>query len=393
MPAPIRILAIGHEASRSGAAIIHLGWLKWATQQPNRFELRSITVRPGPLLKEWPKETSNNVLSWIHPQKDIITRWFHTRLVDRPGLLRRRLERALCRLGPAWADVVLVNTLTLGWLFEPLKSLAVPVVVHAHELGESIRQFTYPADIERMKRIAYRWIAVSNSVGTYLEESLGVDPRLIDVVRNFVPPRPTLTIMPFKIEIAAAYGLPAEVPWVIAVGNVAPIKRPDLFIEVAECFRRSGNAECAFIWIGEQSATVYNRELRHANANGAVHFVGAVPDPRPWIKAATLLLITSLEESSSIVALEAAELGTPIIAIEGAGGTDEFLASGSGFLVPTASAETIAGEVGRLLRQPGIAAAAVAMAAKKVAAESNYGLQCEALASVLEGTRTDRVYQ
>src|SRR5208283_4507053 len=144
---PLRLLAIGHEASRSGAVIIHLGWLNWAAARPERFQVSSLLVRPGPLLAEWPRAFRVATLSHLDQARSRMERWVSTRLVDRPRFVARRFRRYLAQLDLRDIDVVLANTLTLGWLLAELPPGGCPVVVHAHELAGATGRFAAPRDL------------------------------------------------------------------------------------------------------------------------------------------------------------------------------------------------------------------------------------------------------
>ena len=373
--------------------MIHLGWLAWAAGRPERFRVSSLLVRPGPLLAEWPPAVRVETLSHLDQARSRLERWVSTRLVDRPRIVARRFRRYLARLDLREIDVVFVNTLTLGWLLAELPPGACPVVVHAHELAGATGRFTTPQDLAVLRKVTNRWIAVSEAVRRHLVENLAVVPERVAVIRNFLPPREPflLTRAQARAQLAGLHPLPAGAPWIVAVGNLAPVKDPAMFLAVAERIRTVLGRTCAFIWVGDGARTVSGKEILRSSAARQVFFAGPAADPRIWLAAADFALVTSIEESSSLVVLEAAEAGTPIIAFSGTGGSDEFLRGGAGCLVAERSAEALTAAVERWLDRPDEATGCAAVAAEKVRSEASYESQCEALAAVLECVREERV--
>jgi len=376
---------LGHEASRSGAAMIHRAWLQWAIARPEYHDLRSVLVRRGPLLDDWPPGLRVDVLSCFDRDRGLGWRGLRSRVVDRQTIIAWRLRRLVRRESIGAETVVFVNTLTLGWLFPILEACRCRVVVHAHELAGATSRSVSPKDLAAMRRVAERWIAVSEAEKRHLIKTLGVSEDQIVLVRNFIPPRPVRLSEPkeTRLSLGRRYEIPPDAHWVVAVGNLAQVKAPEVFLEVARLVNVH-KRPVAFIWIGDGLKTPYGRRLTNCPGADIVHWVGHCEDPTSWLDAAAMVLVTSVEESSSLVALEAAQLCRPTLAFAGTGGIDEFLVDGSGFLVAERSARAMATAVVNLLENPAAARKAGQMAKAKASVESNYERQCEALASALK---------
>jgi hypothetical protein len=79
-----------------------------------------------------------------------------------------------------------------------------------------------------------QWIAVSEAVRNHLIIELGVCDERINVVGNFAAePVAAFSQAEARAIQAAAYGVDARKPWVLAVGNIGPVKAPELFIALA----------------------------------------------------------------------------------------------------------------------------------------------------------------
>ena len=79
-----------------------------------------------------------------------------------------------------------------------------------------------------------------------------------------------------------------------------------------------------------------------------VHWIGQVEDIRPWLRSASLLLLTSDAESFGRVLIEAMACGVPVIATR-SGGIPEVVRDGiDGLLVAPGNAQQISGAIVKL---------------------------------------------
>ncbi len=382
---PLRILALGHEASRSGAPLIHLGWLRWAARRPERFKVHSVLIRGGALLAEWPQLSSVTLLSRMVSHCGPYRRLF-LKFLDRPYFLRSRFRRLWTTLSSEGVDVVLVNSQAAGCMVPVLGRNHPPVVLHSHELAGYSNRFVHPADRRYLREHVAVWIAVSEAGGRHVIDNWAVAGSKVKVIRNFVLPVPGLDCDRFELrrQLAVEHGLPGDRVWVLAVGGLDPVKGPEVFIEVASEMATVCPGSVLCIWIGGGVDGPYGRALLRLPGASNVCFLGARTDVGRWLAAADMMLLSSIEESSSLAVLEAAQLGTPVIAFRGTGGPDEMLDDGGGQLVPDRTGAAMAQAVRRWLDHPQERASVAAVARERVRKEADYERQCEKIAGVLE---------
>jgi glycosyltransferase involved in cell wall biosynthesis len=97
---------------------------------------------------------------------------------------------------------------------------------------------------------------------------------------------------------------------------------------------------------------------RHAlGIDGAVEFMGEVPDARPHLQKADVFVLSSLSEGMPVSVLEAMASGLPVVA-SAVDGLDEVVVDGqTGFLTPPGDAAALAQRLGQLVDDPSLRSA------------------------------------
>ncbi len=155
-----------------------------------------------------------------------------------------------------------------------------------------------------------------------------------------------------RSEIRAEHALPTDGPLVGMVARLAPQKGILEFIRAARLVADS-HPSVAFALAGDgplkDDATKLSGELRLSER---MRFLGHIDWVRELISAMDVLVISSLSEGSSVVAMEAMALQRPVVATS-VGGVPEVVIEGdTGMLVSPGDAEALAGAVIEMLRDP-----------------------------------------
>ena len=144
-----------------------------------------------------------------------------------------------------------------------------------------------------------------------------------------------------------------DVPFVLFVGRLNPVKGPDLLLQ-AFCAAREDLPRHHLVFVGPDEGMLAG--LRGTAAacgiSHRVHFVGYLggAEKARAYAAAELLVVPSRQEAMSIVALEAGAAGTPVLLTDRCG-FDEVERAGGGRVVP-ATAEGLRRGLVRLLGEP-----------------------------------------
>lgn len=197
-----------------------------------------------------------------------------------------------------------------------------------------------------------------------------------DLVRFHVAPRDKITVIRYGFALdrrlaAAAPSRPAkravvgagEDEFVIGwAGRLSAIKRPSDLVRVAALVPGS-----TLVLAGDGELRGEIEQLAHTlDLSDRVHILGYVEDMGAWYGAFDAFLLTSANEGTPVVAIEALAAGLPVVATD-AGGTRTVVDDGeTGFLAPTGDVERLAGDLRTLQADRGLRARLGALGAERM---------------------------
>lgn len=259
-------------------------------------------------------------------------------------------------------DIVHTHTAKAGALGRVAARLAgVPIVVHTyhgHVLGGdyfSPRKTRIYRSIERrLARTTDRLVALTPGQADELADDIGVAPREhfavvplgLDLGRFADADRASL-----RAETRAALGTPVGRRVVGIVGRLVPVKDHDLFLRsFARLLRDDTDVEAWIVGSGALE-TALKATSASLGIEGRVRWLGWRRDLHRLLPAMDVAALTSKDEGTAVVLLEAIAAGTPVAAVE-VGGVSEVL-RGAGLeeaLLPAAAGRSPDG-LARLLRR------------------------------------------
>ena len=319
----MKILFITHDASRTGAPIVLLHFLKWLRDHTaTTFE--TVCLAGGEMLGKFEEVGAVHV---VGDERSGVRRL--------RKLLRVKLER-LDRLSVLAAkltgnryDLIYANTIASVRAAVVLSrsDMGSPkIIAHIHEGMLAANRFA--PDFLDYAQDVHRFIAASHLVARNLIK-LGIDPDLIDVVYEFSTAHDRLLEArePRKNPIFTVGG----------AGLVDWRKGPEFFLMVAtHCKNHFPEMAIEFTWIGkvpEFERAVIEEDIRKAKLDN-VSYVGQTENPESFFKEMDIFLMTSREDPFPLVCIEVGQSSVPIICFEGATGTEEVLVEGGGKIVP-----------------------------------------------------------
>lgn len=168
-------------------------------------------------------------------------------------------------------------------------------------------------------------VANTETEARELIELYAADPARVVVV----PPGVDLDVFTpgSRAQARRQLGIAAEVPVLLFVGRIQPLKAPDVLIRAAARLRREcpgvGEQVRVVILGGASGTGLEHPEGPHDLADslgigGQVAFLPPVDRPTlaQWYRAADLVVVPSRSESFGLVAIEALACGTPVVAAD-----------------------------------------------------------------------------
>ena len=187
---------------------------------------------------------------------------------------------------------------------------------------------------------------------------------LVGDARRLVPLRPFLDVAACPVRVGGArrsrerlarrFGVPADVPWLVAVAMMRPGNKRDSYRLLAEALTRVPAPDWRLLVVGDGPARA---DVQHAFAGfeaGRVVFAGVL-DPEPLhdlVAHCDLFVWPGVREPIGMAMLEAQASGVPVVAGRGPGVAGIVEDHRTGRLVPRGDAEAFAAAVAELLAAP-----------------------------------------
>jgi len=347
------ILFVSHEASRTGAPIILLNFLKWLTKK-DKYKLFVLFITGGDLTSQFEKISSTFVLrnsllkKGINKIIQLITKKEKKNKLKLPNLLKRKKY-----------DLIYLNTvLSLDMAAELRKKFKCPIICHIHE-NEFATNFLNPNGIQEDNINAVdRFIAVSQSTKNNLVDNHKVSENKISIIYEFIPIDDMVTISRPKSEVIHELNL--ENSFIVGgAGDCNWRKGTDLFIQLAVILNklRPDNI-IKLVWVGRftyEFECQYKYELKKLKISDKIIFTGPQVLPQNYFQAYDVFALTSREDPFPLVALEVASMEKPIVFFENAGGIPELFTNDKGGVqVPFGNIEEMASAILYLYDNPEI---------------------------------------
>lgn len=164
---------------------------------------------------------------------------------------------------------------------------------------------------KKRKQLLYKnqnIISVSDAVKEDIL-SIGVKPKKIVTIYN------PFNIAKIKQLAKEETSFNISKKYIVWVGRISSVKNLPLAMEIYQKFSN----EYDLIIVGDGDKKIIDRlkeMMTDFKLHNKLHFIGAVSNPYPYIKNASLMLLTSKEEGLPTVALEALILQTPVFGVD-----------------------------------------------------------------------------
>lgn len=295
---------------------------------------------------------------------------------------RGDVQRFAARCAPA---LIYVNSIAGALAIEFLDP-QIPVLTHVHELESCFHPQRVPSYSTLLARTR-QFIACSNAVRSNLIKNHRIDAKSIETVHESIPVDEIKASQSREAMLKELH-IPNGAPVVVGGGTVGWGKGTDLFVQLAQEFRRR-RSEAYFVWIGtgpELQAAAFEQDIRATGLTEKIRCTGSVSNPADYLAAADVFVLTSREDSYPLICLEAATLAKPIVCFESAGGMPEFVEQDCGFVTPYIDIIAMANRLLQLLDSPDLRTTMGACARRKVAQRHDVKDAAKTIAGIIERT-------
>ena len=306
------VLVVTHDLQRHGAQFGALALVRELIRLGRRT--RTVALGGGTLHRSFEREAPVDLLESREPAD------------------ARKLAEELAEAGFTTA---LCSSSASGWLVPYLRDAGIHVTGLVHELPGAIDELGIAAAAEAMAENSDRIVFPAEHVRQRFPFALAAGCEVI-VRPQGLYQRPSSRPLKDSLEVRTRLEIAAGSPIVLGVGYGSRNKGIDRFVALARelPYDEKGN-EVHYLWIGDLdwSDEALAAELSDAPAN--CHLLGFVQTTAPFYAAASVLAITSREDSFPSVALEGLAAGLGVVAFEDATGLNHIIADTSGQLVAT----------------------------------------------------------
>lgn len=332
-----KVLFVAHEASRTGAPIVLLHFLRWLRNTHN-LKFAVLLKSGGPLESSFRELGPTFVSPGVPRGANLINR-----------LTRGRWRNVLNRRGQTWvtrvaqqsgASAVYGNTAVVWEELRTLTSQGLPAIWHIHELGYIIRGVA-GAEFPKVAAAVSRIVAAAEVVKSCLTENFAVPASQVEVVHEFIEPLMLEQAERERLRSKARHmlGIPPDAFVAGGCGTIEWRKGPDLFCATAvETLAKAQGKEIHFVWIGGDPKSDKFEQVLHdaatAGFSANIHFTGPLERPMETMLGFDVFCLTSREDPFPLVMLEAASCGLPVVCFAQSGGAPEFVEADAGCVVP-----------------------------------------------------------
>ena len=401
MTAQRTVTFITHEATRTGAPRVLLSLMQWLRANTD-LRMQTLAVRPGPLLREF--RALGRVVQLEGDWRYLLTVQRGIRLarqmttgVDRPfdRIVHRAAGMSLWLAcapqlrGIGECDLIYANSVQSGWGVRSINSRA-PLVSHLHELEDALLDPYEEPNVRTMCGARARHIVVpAVAVRDLLVNQMGIDASRISVVYPFITVPDAAVDRDIRRTVRRKLEIPENATVVGMSGAFILRKSPDRFIDIAaRVMHQARGAPVYFVWIGGDATLEYGRyvmtDIRRLGLTARFRHVTERIDPRPYLGALDIFLLSSRSDPFPLVCLEAAvHAETPIVCFDQAGGMPELVGRDCGIVVPYLDTVGAAEAVFQLRENAAMRRELGANAAERVRTRHNVTRSAPAVAAMI----------
>lgn len=219
-----------------------------------------------------------------------------------------------------------------------------------------LSRFLYP----RAERI----IAVSNGVQRYLVNDIKIPECKIVHIPNPVDVKRVKELSEERVD--HPWLIRRDVPVVLWVGRIEPVKRLSNLIRAFERVVRRVDSRLIIVGEGSERASIHEL-VKQRGLQEKVDFVGFQSNPYRYMSKSSVFAFASVSEGFGMVLVEAMACGLPVVSTDCVAGPAEILENGKcGILVPVGDEDALAKGILQILTDPALRERLISAGARRV---------------------------
>lgn len=332
-----KFLFVSHNATRTGAPIVLYNLIKWIKEN-KQDKVEVWFLEGGEMVEEFERLCHCRILHKNQRNRLVtISKRVINRLSGQNIFLKKKLKRI------EQFDTVIFNTINslkiIPFIDDRKKKFWIS---YLHEQPLSLNNYFDDCLTERTLNLLDHFVVVSSKAKEYLQNDRQISIEKISLLPPFTDINKLLKSLGENIKDPKEYFI------VGACGLQYWQKGPDLFLQLAALIKKKHpHLPIKFIWVGDKSSMTNELEFELAQMKlyETVEFTGGTKQVVPIFKKFDLFVLTSRDESFSLVVLEACALKKPVICFSGVGDITTLVETIPENVVPYADIEAMAERV------------------------------------------------
>ncbi len=342
----LKLLFINPGASRTGAPLLFLDFLKWIKNN-TEHEITTLYAVKGELENEFTKY--GDAFYWNDfDEPSLLDKYYLFRLYKRfqKKIFKKQpisfQDKLLKKLQLKGYNLIYANTIvSCPIIIKLTQQINCPIILHVRELEIGIEQFLGVKEFHLCIPHISHFIADSESVKNNLIKNHKIQIENVTTVYEYINYDELIKKASQKNNLRKdkrkELNIPEDAFVVGSSGTTDWRKGPDVMLHVAYDLINRKKNRVYFVWVGGDNHEIEYQKLiydcQKMGIDKYIRFIGAKNNPIDYFSVFDLFFLCSREEPVGIVAMEASSMDIPIMYFENAGGINEFTKD-SGISIP-----------------------------------------------------------
>ena len=256
--------------------------------------------------------------------------------------IEKENDRVIAELKSQNIGLIFVNSIANAEVYyDFLKFLHhLPVVLFVHELGMSVKIYTYQEHLSFLLKKTDHLIAVSNAVANHYVKDYDFPSDRVSTFTLIDHDHIDEKLKNAQRELLEkTYGIPKDAVVIGGCGNAEWRKGNDIFNWIARrVLQKTNPLDVYFVWVGagpqHEIFELIKSDIHLMGLENRIILIPPTPQALDYISRFDVLLLSSREDPYPLVVLEAALNEIPVVCFDGAGGAPELIEADAGFVVP-----------------------------------------------------------